>query len=149
MTGVQTCALPIYSLPEELRPTTGHLVQEIDSDTESALLDEMSCQSPVRRRRAILASAAMGLAGKMEQTVIGLLSDDDHMVRIAAAKSLADVGTMPSWEALRDALLDRSVIVKETAEESLRKISQALLIDSEAHENAEANEQDAEQEMAR
>ena len=134
------------ALPEELRATTGHLVQKIDADTEPALRDEMNCPSPVRRRRAVLASAAMGLTGKMEQTVIALLSDDDHMVRIAAAKSLAEVDTMPSWGALRDALLDRSVIVKETAEESLRKISQTLLT---KHEAEEGTEQGAEQEMAR
>jgi HEAT repeat protein len=133
-------------LPEELRATTGHLVQKIDADAEPALLAEMNCPSPVRRRRAVLASVAMGLTRKMEQMVIGLLSDDDHMVRIAAAKSLAEVDTMPSWGALRDALLDRSVIVKETAEESLRKISQSLLTDHEDEENAEEN---AEQEMAR
>ena len=133
------------ALPEELRATTGHLVQKIDADTEPALRDEMNCPSPVRRRRAVLASAAMGLTGKMEQTVIALLSDDDHMVRIAAAKSLAEVDTMPSWGALRDALLDKSVIVKEAAEESLRKISQTLLIVPEAEENAEEN---AEQEVA-
>ena len=125
------------ALPEELRATAGHLVKEIDADAESALLDEMYCPSPVRKRRAIQASVAMGLIGRLEQTVISLLSDDDHMVRIAAAKSLAEVDTLPSWEALRDALLDRSVIVKETAEESLKRMSQALLTDPEVEENAE------------
>ena len=125
------------SLPEELRETTGYLVHKIDPDAKSALRAEMNSLSPVRKRRAVLASVAMGMTGKVEQTVIGLLSDEDHMVRIAAAKSLAAVETMPSWGALRDALLDRSVIVKETAEESLRKISQTLLTDREAEEEAE------------
>ena len=132
-------------LPEELRATTGHLVRTIDPDAESTLRDEMRCLSPVRRRKAVLASAAMGLTRQMERSLIELLSDEDHMVRIAAAKSLAEVDTMPSWGALRDALLDKSVIVKEAAEESLRKISQTLLIVPEDEENAQEN---AEQEVA-
>jgi len=127
------------ALPEELRATTGYLVRRIDADAESALRDEMQCPSPVRKRRAILASVAMGLTGEMEQAVISLLSDEDHMVRIAAAKALSEVDTMPSWGALRDALLDRSVIVKEAAEESLRKICQTLLTEPEAEEDSEEN----------
>jgi HEAT repeat protein len=134
------------ALPEELRATTGHLVQKIDAGVESAVRAEMDCLSPVRRRRAVLASAAMGLTRQMEQSLIRLLSDEDHMVRIAVAKSLAEVDTVPSWGALRDALLDRSVIVKEAAEESLRRISQTLSFEPGAEENAEEN---AEEEMAR
>ena len=52
--------------------------------------------------------------------------DEDHMVRVAAAGALEHVGTKPSWDALRDALLDRSVIVQEVAEKSLRCITEAL-----------------------
>jgi HEAT repeat protein len=48
------------------------------------------------------------------------------MVRIAAADTLAECDTLPSWEALRDAMLDRSVAVQETAEKSLERICQSL-----------------------
>jgi hypothetical protein len=128
------------SLSEDLLATTGHLVQKIDPECQSKLFGEMTCLSPVRRRRAIMAANSMGLIRDMEQAVIDLLGDDDHMVRIAAAKALAECETMPSWEALRDALLDKSVIVKEAAEASLRAISQALVQDL-----LEEEEEDAEQ----
>lgn len=114
------------SMPAELLPTAGHLVSKIDPDPGPRLAAEMEHLSPVRRRRAVLAAGAMGLIRGLEPSVIGLLSDEDHMVRIAAAKTLADCDTMPSWEALRDALLDRSVIVQEAAEQSLNRISRTL-----------------------
>lgn len=114
------------SLPDELRPTAGHLVRKIDDEAKSLLTKEITGLSPVRRRRAVMAANAMGLVEEMEEVVIGLLSDDDHRVRIAAAEALADCKTMPTWEALRDALLDRSVIVRETAEASLQQICQSL-----------------------
>jgi HEAT repeat protein len=68
----------------------------------------------------------MGLLHDLEKVVIELLSDEDHMVRIAAAGALAECDTLPSWEALRDAMLDRSVAVQETAEKSLERICQSL-----------------------
>jgi len=130
------------SMPSELLPTAGHLVSKIDPDPTPRLAAEMEHLSPVRRRRAVLATGAMGLTRHLEPLIIKLLSDDDHMVRIAAAKILADCDTMPSWEALRDALLDRSVIVQEAAEQSLNRISQTLapLKDAEETEALEEEE---------
>ncbi len=114
------------SMPEALLPTTGHLVRKIDLKAKGELIIELRGLSPVRRRKAVQAAAAMGMVRHMEQEIILRLSDDDHMVRIAAAKALAECDTMPSWEALRDAMLDKSVIVQETAEASLMQISQSL-----------------------
>jgi HEAT repeat protein len=114
-------------LPDRLVMTAGQLVRKIDADAPRSLKAEMECLSPVRRRRAVLAASAMGLVRDMEGTIIRLLSDDDHIVRIAAARALAECDTVPSWEALRDALLDRSVIVQETAEQSLLQIAQSLV----------------------
>jgi hypothetical protein len=110
------------SLDESLRPTAGHLVRKIDVHALPLLAKEMASPSPVRRRRAVAVAGAMGAVEEMEKIVIRLLSDDDHMVRIAAAKALADCKTMPTWEALRDAMLDRSVVVREAAETSLQRI---------------------------
>ena len=87
----------------------------------------MDSRSPVRRRRAVLIATAMGMVPTMEEVLIERVSDDDHMVRATAAEALADCKTMPTWEALRDALLDRSVVVQEAAEQSLERISRALL----------------------
>ena len=114
------------SMPEELLSTTGHLVRKIDLKAKKELIAELEGLSPVRRRKAVQAAAAMGMVRTVEQQIIARLSDDDHMVRIAAAKALAGCDSMPSWEALRDALLDKSVIVQEAAESSLMRITQSL-----------------------
>ena len=114
------------TMPEELLPTTGHLVQKIDLKAKGELITELKGLSPVRRRKAVQAAAAMGMVRDVEQELIARLSDDDHMVRIAAAKALAECDTMPTWEALRDALLDKSVIVQEAAEASLMRITNSL-----------------------
>ena len=128
------------SMPEELLPTTGHLVRKIDLKAKAELVAELSGLSPVRRRRAVQAAAAMGMVRPLEQAIIARLSDDDHMVRIAAAKALAECDTMPSWEALRDAMLDRSVIVQEAAEASLMRISQSLASNAAEEEEEEGSQ---------
>lgn len=125
------------AMEEELRPTAGHLVRKIDPDVAANLVLEMERPSPVVRRRAALAASAMGLVAEMEETVIKLLSDEDHMVRAAAAKALADCKSMPTWDALRDALLDQSYVVKEAAERSLEQISRYLVQQVEEEEQPE------------
>ncbi len=124
-------------MPEAMQPISGHLVTKIDTGAVEKLKLEMACLSPVRRRKAVQAALAMGLAGEVEKVIARLLSDEDHMVRIAAAKALGDSSSMPSWEALRDALLDRSVIVQEAAERSLEMISSSLMIQKEESETEE------------
>ncbi|MBN2474303.1 MAG: HEAT repeat domain-containing protein [Pirellulales bacterium] len=115
------------SMPDLLQSIAGHIVRRIDSSAADKLIVEMKSMSPVRRRRAVQAAGAMGLTEEVESTVIKLLSDDDHMVRVVVAKALAECETMPTWEALRDALFDRSVVVQEAAEQSLERISRSLL----------------------
>lgn len=134
------------TMPEELLPTTGHLVRKIDLKAKAELTAELAGLSPVRRRKAVQAAAAMGMVQTLEQAIIARLSDDDHMVRIAAAKALAECDTMPSWEALRDAMLDRSVIVQEAAEASLMRISQTLASNQPEDED-EGSESETEQEV--
>jgi hypothetical protein len=113
-------------IDESMLQATGQMVRKIDADAAGKLKAEMQRLSPVRRRRAVLAANAMGLAAELESQLIQLLGDDDHMVRLATAQALEEVGTKPSWEALMAALLDRSVIVQEAAEKSLERITQAL-----------------------
>jgi HEAT repeat protein len=131
----------IDEMDEQLRPTAGHLVREINSDVAASLAAEMESLSPVVRRRTVLAASVMGLVQELEETVIKLLSDEDHMVRAVVAQALADCKSMPTWEALRDALLDQSYIVKRAAEQSLEQISRSLL--------RQAEEQEQPQEISR
>jgi len=117
--------------PEAMRPVAGHIVRSIASDIEEELAEELTGLSPVRRRRALLAAGAMGIVPRMEAQVANLLTDEDHMVRVAAAQVLAGGRSTPAWEGLRDALFDKSVAVKEAAEQSLEMLSQSLMRDFE------------------
>ncbi len=113
----------------ELRQVAGALVVKIDDDCLAQVLHQLDRPSPVWRRRTVLAALAMGMVSKvakLEERIIELLSDEDHIVRVAAATALADCKSVPSWEALRDAMLDRSYVVQEAAEGSLQRISMAL-----------------------
>ncbi len=127
------------------RQVAGALVMKIDEDCLAQVLHQLDRPSPVWRRRAVLAALAMGMVSKvpaLEQRMIELLSDDDHIVRVAAATALADCKSVPSWEALRDAMLDRSYVVQEAAEGSLQQISAALMQDMAGQPDAEGNPND-------
>ncbi len=119
-------------LPEEFQQTAGYLVRKIDFDVPAVLVAEMESQSPLRRRRAVEAASAMGAVPELEAQIVLLLQDEDHRVRIAAARALADSRSQPTWQALRDALFDRSLVVRDEAEKSLRKISASLTGQSES-----------------
>jgi HEAT repeat protein len=80
----------VHNLSEELIRPTACLVRKLNPDCIPLLSAEMQSNSPVRRRHAILAAGAMGLASEIEPQITGLLSDDDDIVRKAAAKVLTD-----------------------------------------------------------
>lgn len=113
-------------MDESLRPLAGHMVVRLEDGVERQLAAEMECVSPVRRRRAIRAAMAMGLIEPLELVIAKLLGDADHMVRVAAAEALAEAKSAPTWEALCAALFDRSMVVQEAAEQSLKRISRSL-----------------------
>ena len=131
------------ALPESWAATVGNLVRKIDVEGVPLLQRELESLSPVRRRRAVQVASAMGLVRELEQKIVGLMSDEDHMVRIEVARALADCETMPSWEALRDALLDRSVIVQEAAEQSLEQISRSLAEEADQEQTAQGKSREA------
>ena len=105
------------TMPEELRPTAGHIVHKSTPRPERCWsTDEKPVARPPPPRCA--GRPRHGHGRDLEKSVIELLNDEDHMVRIAAADALADCDTLPTWEALRDAMLDRSVAVQEVAEKA-------------------------------
>ena len=55
----------------------------------------------------------------LEEMIIELLTDDDHMLRMAAAAALARSGTAASYQALERALGDTSESVRRTAQQSV------------------------------
>jgi HEAT repeat protein len=82
-------------------------------------------QAPARGRRlrALEAAAIMEMIEELEDAVVPLLSDEDHMVRAEAARALAQCSTERARLVLREALLDRSVAVRNAAEQSLETLA--------------------------
>lgn len=110
-------------LNDEVRRSTGVLVKKIDPQTVPQLEREMSQLSRTRRLRAIEICEAIGAVEALETQLVGLLSADDHMIRAAAARVLSQCNSAAVGEALSIALQDRSVVVQEVAQESLRQIA--------------------------
>ena len=61
----------------------------------------------------------MGAVADVQDQLLDRLGDEDHVVRAEAARALGTCNTPAVWQALADACSDRSVVVKEAAEESL------------------------------
>lgn len=112
-------------LDDEVRRTTGSLVKKVDSGTIPGLREEMRSPSRRRRTRALNVIAVMELAPALEDALLGLLSDEDHLIRVEAAKTLASCPSEEVAEALRAAASDSSVAVQEAAAKSLQEITRS------------------------
>ncbi len=106
-------------LDEEVRRSTGMLVNKIDPQTVPMLETEMASHLHVRRLRALSIARVIEAVPKLEESILCLLGDEDHLVRAEAAAALSQSATPASREALEQALQDRSPIVQEAARKSL------------------------------
>jgi HEAT repeat protein len=106
-------------LDEEVRRSTGAMVRKIDPEAVPQLCEELTAKSRTRRLRAINVTLAMGAVADVQDQLLDRLGDEDHVVRAEAARALGTCNTPAVWQALADACSDRSVVVKEAAEESL------------------------------
>ncbi len=106
-------------LDDEVRRSTGMLVNKIDPQTVPMLETEMASHLHVRRLRALSIARVIGAVPKLEESILGLLGDEDHLVRAEAAAALSQSMTPDSREALERALQDHSPIVQESARKSL------------------------------
>jgi HEAT repeat protein len=107
------------ALDDEVRQSTGMLVNKIDPQTVPMLETEMASHLHVRRLRALRMARAVGAVPQLEESIFCLLGDEDHLVRAEAAAALAESMTPASRDALERALQDRSPIVQEAARKSL------------------------------
>ncbi|MFW6169055.1 MAG: HEAT repeat domain-containing protein, partial [Planctomycetota bacterium] len=113
--------LGIFDMMEDdARRSTGLLVRRVDPRAFDRLAEEL--QSPLRTRclRALEIAVVMHAVELMEGLIISLLHHQDYFIRAQAARVLAHSPSPLTQQALRQALLDRSVMVREAAEESLR-----------------------------
>jgi hypothetical protein len=109
-------------LDEQVRTTTGAMVRKIDPEATAGLAAELAAKSRTRRLRAIAIVLAMGAAADLEQQLIERLGDEDHLVRAEAARALGESPTPDAQVALIEALNDRSLVVREAADESLHRL---------------------------
>lgn len=111
-------------LEDDVRRSTGLLVRKINPHAISSLCEELSNQSRTKRLRAIAMAIAMEAVPQLEEPILARLQDEDHLVRVEAARALGACDTPAVRIALRDALHDRSVAVQEAAETSLQRLAQ-------------------------
>jgi hypothetical protein len=109
-------------LDEEVRRSTGRMVKKIDEEAIPGLKEELNAKSRTRRLRGVGAALAMGAIADLEPALIERLADEDHVVRAEVARALAACHTPAVREALNAARGDRSLVVREAAEESLARI---------------------------
>ncbi len=131
-------------LDEEVRGTTGQLVRKIDPSSIPLLLEETRSPSRRRRIRALQMASAMEAVSEISDDALRLLDDEDHLVRLEAAKALGQCRTMEAYAALTHATDDRSLTVREAALTSLEQIaksSPAIALLSDAAQRAPREEQ--------
>ncbi|MEE9602456.1 MAG: hypothetical protein V3V75_04060, partial [Thermoguttaceae bacterium] len=87
--------------------------------SEALLREEMASPMRSRRIRSIAIAEAMGLVVQLEDALVILAADEDHLVRLEAVTLLAQCSGVLGRRALESALNDRSVPVREAARRSL------------------------------
>jgi len=113
-------------LDEEIRRSSGMLVRKVDPQTVPLLQAELRSKVRTRRLRGLSIVRTIELVPQLEPTVIELLHDEDHLVRVEAALALAGSTSEASRVALEETLNDRSTVVQEAARKSLVSRSQDL-----------------------
>jgi HEAT repeat protein len=108
-------------LDDDVRESTGLLVKKIDPQTVPLLREEMRSLVRTRRIRALTIARLINVVEPLEETILQLLEDGDHMVRVEATAALGRSGTAASQQALQHALSDSSEIVRQNAQRSLQE----------------------------
>ena len=103
-------------LEDEVRQTTGELVKKVDPKTIPQLREEIVSKVRTRRLRGLTVAGALGVVGQVEEAIIGLLDDEDHIVRAEAVATLSAWGSLA---ALERAAVDPSPAVREAARNGL------------------------------
>jgi len=110
-------------MSEDARKNTGRLVRQVDVNTVGLLSKELQNEATARQLRALQVIEVMQLETEIESELLIALRHDDHFVRAEAARLLGNCPTANSQNALRDAMLDRNVRVRENAEAALQAIA--------------------------
>ena len=106
-------------LDDDVRYSTAMLVKKVDPQAATLLEEELASKVRTRRLRGLEVAEVMGEVERLESQISELLRDEDHLVRVAAATTLARSSGRVSQQALQDALSDRSEAVRRAARGSL------------------------------
>ncbi|MBN2475363.1 MAG: HEAT repeat domain-containing protein [Pirellulales bacterium] len=110
-------------LDDDVRRSTGMLVKKIDPHTLPLLREELESAMRTRRLRGLAIARMIEVVQQLDDAIIGLLGDEDALVRMEAAEALAQSSSRASRFALERALRDSSVTVQATARKSLNQRS--------------------------
>ncbi len=107
------------TLSDDARRSTGMVVRKVDTETVAGLRAEMANLSRKKRMRAIEMAEVLELIPQVNEGLLDLLEDEDHLVRTAAADALQFCPTQEVFEALQQAATDSSASVQNAAKNSL------------------------------
>ncbi|MEX0794854.1 MAG: HEAT repeat domain-containing protein, partial [Pirellulaceae bacterium] len=110
-------------MSEPTRLKTGGLVAKVDVRAPQCLEQELRSEATFRQLRACSIIRLLHLEPMLEGVLHDLLAEGDQAVRVEAAEMLSRCPTEATRQALREAVLDRNVRVREMAEESLRRVA--------------------------
>jgi hypothetical protein len=106
-------------LDDQARINSGTLVRKIDSQAATLLREEMKSPMRSRRLKSIAIAEAMDIVSQLEDALITLASDSDHLVRLEAMNALGQCHGWMSRQVLENSLSDRSIPVREAAKQAL------------------------------
>jgi HEAT repeat protein len=106
-------------LEPEVQRCSGALVMRVDSTAVEQLNSELLSASHSRRLRGIRIAIAMGAVRQVEASMLQIAQDNDHFVRVEAARALIYSDSEKTRKVLDELLNDRSVSVQEAARETL------------------------------
>lgn len=112
-------------LEPDVRRSTGELVLKVDPQALTELMNEFKAPSRTRRIRAMAITQTLDIVYAMEESLIELLNNDDHVVRAEAVRLLSQCDTESARKGLELALLDRSVTVQDAARAGLQELENA------------------------
>ncbi len=113
------------ALDDNVQHSTGRLVKKVDLQSGPLLETELKSKIRSRRLRGLDIVNAMDLAAEVQETLILLLDDEDHMVRQETIHTLETVNTPAVRSALALALDDSSPMVREAAAGAIDRMNSA------------------------
>lgn len=106
-------------LDDEARRSTAALVKEVDPQAIPLLRDELQSNLGSKRFRALQIAGTMDVTDRVEDLIIILLGDKDHIIRSEAAAALAKCRSPDSRLALEEGVRNPNPTVCEAVQRSL------------------------------